>query len=245
MSVPALRPLPLLPPPPPPTPLTSIPPPPFSTSLISLLFSVHVKHNVYLLPTYLLIYLRTCLPPDPQTLMGRLMAISFGPSSLTISFDVGPTAASSPDPVTQDRYEVMTSDRGGDASSWASRTYTAATVDADDNASSPWDLLHQDAAVRVDERVYITLGCLSPNTTYYVRVQPLVKRDMGVTTANLPPVQGGNATLVSFIVARTLGRGEYWAIQAGLLPPLTSSWHRLSPLVVFTSGAYFLHNGKQ
>ena len=171
--------------------------------------------------------------------MSRLMAISFGPSSLTISFDVGPTAASSPDTVTQDRYEVMTSDRGGDASSWASRTYTAATVDTDDNASSPWDLLHQDAAVRVDERVYITLGGLSPNTTYYVRVQPLVKRDMGVTTANLPPVQGGNATLVGFIVARTLGRGEYWAIQAGLLPPLTSSWHRLSPLVVFTSGAYF------
>ena len=176
--------------------------------------------------------------------MSRLMAISFGPSSLTISFDVGPTAASSPDTVTQDRYEVMTSDRGGDASSWASRTYTAATVDTDDNASSPWDLLHQDAAVRVDERVYITLGGLSPNTTYYVRVQPLVKRDMGVTTANLPPVQGGNATLVGFIVARTLGRGEYWAIQAGLLPPLTSSWHRLSPLVVFTSGAYFLHNGR-
>ena len=33
----------------------------------------------------------------------------------------------------------------------------------------------------------------------------------------------------------------YWAIQAGLLTPL----HRLSPLAAFTSGAYFLHNGRR
>ena len=35
----------------------------------------------------------------------------------------------------------------------------------------------------------------------------------------------------------------YWAIQAGLLTPLTFARHRLSPLADFTSGAYFLHNG--
>jgi len=34
----------------------------------------------------------------------------------------------------------------------------------------------------------------------------------------------------------------YWAIQAGLLTPLTFARHRLSPLAVFTSGAYFLHS---
>ena len=33
----------------------------------------------------------------------------------------------------------------------------------------------------------------------------------------------------------------YWAIQAGLLTPLTFARHRLSPLAAFTSGAYFLH----
>ena len=33
----------------------------------------------------------------------------------------------------------------------------------------------------------------------------------------------------------------YWAIQAGLLTPLTFGPHRLSPLAAFTSGAYFLH----
>ena len=36
--------------------------------------------------------------------------------------------------------------------------------------------------------------------------------------------------------------GCYWVVQAGLTTPLTFTWHRLSPLAVFTSGAYFLHN---
>ena len=37
----------------------------------------------------------------------------------------------------------------------------------------------------------------------------------------------------------------YWAIQAGLLTPLTFARHHLSPLAAFTSGAYFLDNGRQ
>ena len=37
----------------------------------------------------------------------------------------------------------------------------------------------------------------------------------------------------------------YWAIQAGLLTPLNFSRHRLSRLAAFTSGAYFLHNGRR
>ena len=37
----------------------------------------------------------------------------------------------------------------------------------------------------------------------------------------------------------------YWAIQAELLTPLTFARHRLSPLAAFTSGAYFLHNGRR
>ena len=39
--------------------------------------------------------------------------------------------------------------------------------------------------------------------------------------------------------------GCYWAIQAGLLTPLTFARHRLSPLAAFTFGAYFLHNGRR
>ena len=42
-----------------------------------------------------------------------------------------------------------------------------------------------------------------------------------------------------------VGGGCYWAIHAGLLTPLTFAQHRLSPLAVFTSGAYFLHNGRR
>ena len=37
----------------------------------------------------------------------------------------------------------------------------------------------------------------------------------------------------------------YWAIHARLLTPLTSARHRLSPLAAFTSGAYFLDNGRR
>ena len=36
----------------------------------------------------------------------------------------------------------------------------------------------------------------------------------------------------------------YWMVQAGLLTPLTFTWRRLSPLAVFTSGAYLLQNGR-
>ena len=36
-----------------------------------------------------------------------------------------------------------------------------------------------------------------------------------------------------------------WAIQVELLTLLTFTQHRLSPLAVFTSGAYFLHNRTQ
>ena len=37
----------------------------------------------------------------------------------------------------------------------------------------------------------------------------------------------------------------YWAVQAGLLTPLSFTLHRLRPLAGFTSGAYFLHNGRR
>ena len=37
----------------------------------------------------------------------------------------------------------------------------------------------------------------------------------------------------------------YWAVQAGLLTPLTFARHLLSPLAAFTSGTYFLHNGRR
>ena len=38
---------------------------------------------------------------------------------------------------------------------------------------------------------------------------------------------------------------DYWAVQVGLLTPLTFAQHSLSPLAAFTSGAYFLHNGRR
>ena len=47
------------------------------------------------------------------------------------------------------------------------------------------------------------------------------------------------------MIGGMLSADVYWAIQAGLLTPLTSARHRLSSLAAFTSGAYFLHNEKR
>ena len=44
---------------------------------------------------------------------------------------------------------------------------------------------------------------------------------------------------------RPLKFAFYWAIQAGLLTPLTFARHRLSPLAACTSGAYFPRNGRR
>ena len=38
---------------------------------------------------------------------------------------------------------------------------------------------------------------------------------------------------------------RYWVVQVGLLTTLTFARHCLSPLAAFTSGAYFLHNGRR
>ncbi|XP_076441638.1 uncharacterized protein LOC143280823 [Babylonia areolata] len=145
---------------------------------------------------------------DPQVLLSRMMALSFGPGSLTISFDVD----HDPQPVTQDRYEVMTSDGEGGADSWTSRTYTPTVMNDDDNVTSPLDLMYADAAIRVDDRVFITLDDLRPNTTYYVRVEPLVKRDIGGTGSSSlhhhhPSNTSPSPSLIGFFVARTMGGG--------------------------------------
>ena len=38
---------------------------------------------------------------------------------------------------------------------------------------------------------------------------------------------------------------KYGTVQGSLLTPLTLAQHRLSPLAAFTSGTYFLHNGRR
>ena len=50
---------------------------------------------------------------------------------------------------------------------------------------------------------------------------------------------------ICFLVCASVDPADCWAIQAGLLTPLTFARHRLSPLAAFTSSAYFLHNGRR
>ena len=49
---------------------------------------------------------------------------------------------------------------------------------------------------------------------------------------------------VSQLDAPKLSFYFYWAIQAGLLTPLTFAQHRLGPLAAFISSVYFLDNGR-
>ena len=37
----------------------------------------------------------------------------------------------------------------------------------------------------------------------------------------------------------------YWAVQVGLLTPMTFAHHHLSPLAAFTSSVYFFHNWRR
>ena len=70
------------------------------------------------------------------------------------------------------------------------------------------------------------------------------------TTRRVNQCMGGKVMLREGVRMAQLSKpGEsisvYWAIQAWLLTHLTFARHRLSPLAVFTSGAYFLHNGRR
>ena len=68
------------------------------------------------------------------------MALSFEPTSLTISF----SHSTSPDLVVPNTYEVMTSPQGGaDNVNWQSRLFIPTTITTDENASTPRELLQQ------------------------------------------------------------------------------------------------------
>ena len=54
----------------------------------------------------------------------------------------------------------------------------------------------------------------------------------------------GSPNIYIYIRNCTLTNAFCWAVQVGLLTPLTFAWRRLSPLAAFTSGAYFLLNGR-
>ena len=57
-----------------------------------------------------------------------------------------------------------------------------------------------------------------------------------------PAVHPEGHPIYIYIRNCTLTNAFYWAVQVGLLTPLTFAWRRLSPLAAFTSSAYFLHN---
>jgi hypothetical protein len=74
--------------------------------------------------------------------------------------------------------------------------------------------LQADAAIRVEDRVFITMTELTPNTTYYVRVRQVVKSD-GSTD-----LTSSNVTLTGLIVAKTLPKGinfiDCWQAESSL-----------------------------
>ena len=65
----------------------------------------------------------------------------------------------------------------------------------------------------------------------------------GVWTDDLtPPLL--NYLIMHYLLKHLIVHHPYWVVQAGLLTPLTFARYRLSPLAAFTTGVYFLHNGR-
>ena len=67
---------------------------------------------------------------------------------------------------------------------------------------------------------------------------------------NSPQNKGNHASVINIYSGHARKKlvrymAVYWAIQVGLLTPLTFARHRLSPLAALTSGVYFLHNGRR
>ena len=63
--------------------------------------------------------------------------------------------------------------------------------------------------------------------------------------AGTSSIESGARNLEASSSCRLWMEQQYWAVQEGLLTPLSFARHHLSPLAAFTSGAYFLHIGRR
>ena len=95
-----------------------------------------------------------------------------------------------------------------------------------------------------------------PQTSFFPRTRDLVSWKMMERHVFFPPTITFPRSFLNCnigIIGRSCHKYHfcrdkhvaYWAVQAGLLTPLTFTRHRSSPLATLTSGVYFLHNGRR
>lgn len=115
----------------------------------------------------------------PQ-LIGRMFARSYSPVTLTVSFEANPLPEESEVPL-YGQYEILFANTTDHQLSWHHRLVQPVDVRLQPdhpkreppNSTAPIDALTKDNAIVVDDRVYITLSGVDPNTTYFVKVKPL------------------------------------------------------------------------
>ncbi|GFS22226.1 connective tissue growth factor [Elysia marginata] len=125
----------------------------------------------------------------PQ-LIGRMFARSYSPVTLTVSFEASPLSEETEVPLYRE-YEILFANTSDTQLSWNRRLVQPVDVrirqdrpqrdqpssspsPSSSSYSDPLDPLTRDSAIVVGERVYITLSGVDPNTTYFVKVNPLL-----------------------------------------------------------------------
>ncbi|CAL1540350.1 unnamed protein product [Lymnaea stagnalis] len=123
---------------------------------------------------------------DISEFLRRMFALSYSPVTLTLSFEVNPQVTENGLP-SFSQYEILYANTSDPHGSWQSRTIQPVDVRLQHDQPShvePTAALSRDSAIVVNNRAYVTLGGMHPNTMYYVKIFPLdsIKQDMGDAT---------------------------------------------------------------
>ncbi|GFN87022.1 connective tissue growth factor [Plakobranchus ocellatus] len=140
--------------------------------------------------------------------IGRMFAQSYSPVSLTVSFEASPVSAQSEYPL-YSQYEILFANMSDPLLTWHRRVVQPVDVRLRrdwtgrkrlPSLTTPLDALTRDNAIVVSERVYITLSGMDPDTTYYVKINPMIDFNHNMMAAD----QGGKRDNVATVVVQTM-----------------------------------------
>ncbi|XP_046561922.1 uncharacterized protein LOC124270904 [Haliotis rubra] len=145
-----------------------------------------------------------CENPDQDlvSVIKNLFGTSYSPHSVTLSF-MEDEAIEGADEVegegyTRTKYQLQYSSSNNatsnDTSTWQKRTFDPRRVHSEDEpVASPTHLLQTTGAIRVGQRVYVTVSGMEANTTYYLKVLVINSgfHDDSVGVTSQPPQYAG------------------------------------------------------